>query len=83
MAITKGDYNFKITGKVGALSAKPMGEAADGMAECKAADMAALEVEIFKAVGEKCGEKVFTFTNSQVTPTASLWTASIGMTYSA
>tara|TARA_B100000795_G_scaffold258445_1_gene232520 strand:+ start:208 stop:321 length:114 start_codon:yes stop_codon:yes gene_type:complete len=28
--------NFKITGKVGALSAKPMGEAADGMAECKA-----------------------------------------------
>ena len=38
---------------------------------------------VLQAVGEKCGEKVFTFTNSQVTPTASLWTASIGMTYSA
>lgn len=38
---------------------------------------------ILQAVGEKCGQKEFTFINSQVTPKESLWTASIGMTYSA
>jgi len=83
MSIVKGNYHYKIT-KVGKeVVGKPFGESAEGLEECKAADMYALEIAIFKAVGEKSNKKDFTFNNAQLTPKVSLWTASIGMTYSA
>eukprot|EP00320_Phaeocystis_rex_P004272 CAMPEP_0119062168 /NCGR_PEP_ID=MMETSP1178-20130426/5820_1 /TAXON_ID=33656 /ORGANISM="unid sp, Strain CCMP2000" /LENGTH=83 /DNA_ID=CAMNT_0007043433 /DNA_START=38 /DNA_END=289 /DNA_ORIENTATION=- len=83
MGVVKGNYHYKITAVGKEVVGKPFGEAAADLPECKAADMAALEVEIYKVVEEKCQKKDFKFINSQVTPKVSLWTASIDMAYGA
>ena len=76
MQTKKGTYHYKINTKK--LSAVPYGDMAEGLPEVSADNMFELEKQIVAACKEASGFPEFNWMNSQVTPTAALWTACIG-----